>query len=58
MANSEHVEIVKQGTAVIARWREVHRGEALDLRGADLTELDLSGNHWQLLASMGNYGGC
>jgi uncharacterized protein YjbI with pentapeptide repeats len=49
MANPEHVEITKQGAAVIRKWREEHPNERLDLseaddlQGADLHEADLRG---------------
>lgn len=49
MANPEHVEILKQGAAVIRKWREEHPNERLDLseadglQGADLHEADLRG---------------
>ena len=40
--NTEHVKIVKQGAAAIARWRLEHPGERLDLGGTDLRDADLS----------------
>lgn len=42
MANAEHVEVVRQGAAVIAEWRLAHPEEGLDLRRADLNRTDLS----------------
>jgi hypothetical protein len=36
MANSEHVEIVKQGAEAIRRWREKNPDMVLDLREANL----------------------
>ena len=41
MANPEHVEIVKQATA-IGVWRASHPDEQLDLSGADLSGADIS----------------
>lgn len=36
MSNQEHVEIVKQGAAKIARWRMEHPDQRLDLSHASL----------------------
>jgi len=36
MANPEHVALVRKGAEAIAKWRQVHPDEHLDLRGADL----------------------
>lgn len=36
MANPKHVEVVMQGREAIARWRETHPRETLELTGADL----------------------
>ncbi|NOT00489.1 MAG: toll/interleukin-1 receptor domain-containing protein [Phycisphaerales bacterium] len=41
MANPEHVEIVKKGSEAIAKWREHHLSEHLDLREANLREANL-----------------
>ena len=41
IANPEHLEIVKQGTAAIARWRKEHPDVWLDLRSADLCGANL-----------------
>ncbi|MBI2322065.1 MAG: toll/interleukin-1 receptor domain-containing protein [Chloroflexi bacterium] len=41
MANPEHVAVVRQGAAAIARWHEQHPREGLDLREADLREASL-----------------
>jgi len=58
MANIEHVQVVKRGRDAVARWREEHQGQTLDLnasymsyarlpqvdlRGADLRDSDLMG---------------
>jgi pentapeptide repeat protein len=43
MANPEHVEVVKQGAEAIGQWREKNPGVTLDLRGADLRRIILSG---------------
>lgn len=43
MANREHVELVKQGAAAIARWRKQHPKKILDLKGADLSKANLRG---------------
>ena len=48
MANMEHVQIVKRGRDVVARWREEHPDEPLDLNSsymsyARLPQVDLSG---------------
>ena len=48
MANMEHVQIVKRGRDVVARWREEHPGEPLDLNAsymsyARLPQVDLTG---------------
>jgi uncharacterized protein YjbI with pentapeptide repeats len=42
MADPEHVEVVKSGTRAIARWRQEHPKETLDLSGADLSRANLS----------------
>lgn len=42
MANSEHVEVVRQGKEAIARWRGRHADERLDLSDANLSLADLS----------------
>ena len=42
MANEEHVKIVKQGAAAIAKWRRAHPKERLDLSDADLSGVHLS----------------
>lgn len=36
MANPEHLALVRKGAKAIAKWREAHPGERLDLSGADL----------------------
>ena len=58
MANMDQVQLVKQGRDAVARWREEHQGEVLDLnaaylsyarlhqvdlRGADIRDSDLMG---------------
>ena len=43
MANPEHVEVVREGSEAIARWRKLHPKERLNLIGADLFDADLSG---------------
>ena len=48
MANMEHVQIVKRGRDTVARWREEHPGEVLDLNASYLSyaripQVDLSG---------------
>ena len=58
MANMEHVQVVKRGRDAVARWREEHQGQTLDLnasymsyarlpqvnlRGSDLRNSDLMG---------------
>lgn len=43
MAHQEHVEVVKQGAAAIAEWRDSNAGVMLDLGGADLSWADLGG---------------
>jgi uncharacterized protein YjbI with pentapeptide repeats len=43
MANPEHVEVVKQGAEAIGQWREKNPGVTLDLREADLREVNLHG---------------
>ena len=42
MANLEHERIVKQGKEAIDAWRTAHRGQRLDLSGADLSRVSLS----------------
>ena len=42
MANLEHVQIARQGSPAIARWREQHPGETLDFSGASLSNQNLS----------------
>jgi hypothetical protein len=41
MANAEHVALVRKGAKAIAKWREAHPDERLDLSGADLSGADL-----------------
>jgi hypothetical protein len=41
MANSEHVDVVKEGEAAIRVWREQHPDERLDLVDANLHGADL-----------------
>ena len=36
MANTEHVAIVRKGTASVSEWRDTHSGTRMDLSGADL----------------------
>ena len=43
MANQEHVEVVKQGAAAIVQWRARNPDTRLDLHGANLRKVDLSG---------------
>ena len=43
MANSEHVEIVKQGAGAIAEWRNANQGVQLDLSRAKLMRANLEG---------------
>ncbi len=43
MANPEHVEIVKKGAKALAKWREAHPDEGLDLIRAELGNEDLTG---------------
>ena len=48
MANMEHVQIVKRGRDPVARWREEHPGENMDLNAsymsyARIPQVDLSG---------------
>ena len=48
MANMEHAQLVKRGRDVVARWREEHPNEALDLNAAYLSyarmpQVNLSG---------------
>ena len=42
MANSQHMALARQGTLMIARWREQHPGEQLDFSGASLTSHNLN----------------
>jgi uncharacterized protein YjbI with pentapeptide repeats len=42
MANPEHVELVGRGAEAIAQWRRRHRGERLDLSGANLAGVNVS----------------
>ena len=42
MANDEHVSVARQGAVAIRRWRKLNPGVQLDLRNADLSDLDLS----------------
>ena len=49
MANMEHVQIVRQGRDAVARWREEHPNEYLDLNAsymsyAKLNQVDISGS--------------
>jgi hypothetical protein len=41
VANPDHVELVRQGKEAVARWREQHPREKLDLSDADLTKVNL-----------------
>ena len=41
MANQEHVDVVLQGADAIMAWRQAHRGETLDLSGANLSGANL-----------------
>jgi hypothetical protein len=41
MANPEHVALVRKGAKAIAKWRQAHPDERLDLSGADLSGADL-----------------
>lgn len=41
MAKPEHLEILEQGVAIWNRWRKERPQLRPDLRGADLSELDL-----------------
>ncbi|HLF03658.1 MAG TPA: toll/interleukin-1 receptor domain-containing protein [Dehalococcoidia bacterium] len=41
MANMEQVQIVKQGRDAVARWREQHANESMDLNGAYLSHARL-----------------
>ncbi|MCX6601629.1 MAG: toll/interleukin-1 receptor domain-containing protein [bacterium] len=43
MANPEHVKIVKQGKDAISNWNSRHPNLALNLKGADLSHLELGG---------------
>jgi uncharacterized protein YjbI with pentapeptide repeats len=43
MANSDHVQIVMQGTRALHEWREQNQGVKLDLEAADLRGATLSG---------------
>lgn len=48
MANTEHVQLVKRGRDAVARWRQEHLGERLDLNAsymsyARIPQVDLSG---------------
>ena len=43
MAIQEHVEVVKQGAAAIVQWRARNPDTRLDLHGANLRKVDLSG---------------
>ncbi len=48
MANMDQVQIVKQGRDAVARWREEHANEGMDLNGAYLSharfpQVDLRG---------------
>jgi hypothetical protein len=43
MANSEHLQILKQGVEAWNAWRDQNRTIMPDLRGADLSEADLGG---------------
>ena len=43
MANSEHVEILKQGAKIWNEWRQENSAIIPDLRNADLSGVDLSG---------------
>lgn len=69
MANMEHVQLVKRGRDPVARWREEHQGETLDLnaaylsyaripqvdlRGADIRDSDLMG----AMLAKANLSGC
>ena len=55
MANSEHLEILRQGVVVWNEWREKNRAIQPDLRRANLREADLSGvNLIKANLSLGN----
>ena len=43
MANPEHVSVVKSGKAEIDAWRTINNRIWMDLKGADLRDIDLSG---------------
>ena len=43
MANPEHVEVVRQGTAAIDEWQARDPKASLDLSGADFSRVNLSG---------------
>jgi hypothetical protein len=43
MANPEHVALVRKGPEAIAKWRQAHLDERLDLASADLSNADLRG---------------
>ena len=69
MANMEHVQLVKRGRDVVARWREEHPGQTLDLNAAymsyaRLPQVDLSGSDLRHCDLMGaglqraNLSGC
>ena len=69
MANMEQVQIVRQGRDAVARWREEHPGEVLDLNAcymshARIPQADLSGSDMRNADLMGamlrraNLSGC
>ena len=43
MANSEHVEVLRAGTAGVRSWRSEHADEPLDGSGAELSGVNLAG---------------
>lgn len=42
MANPEHLELVRAGSAALNAWRAAHPGVQLDLSGADLRRIELT----------------
>ncbi len=42
MSKPEHVQLARQGTLAISRWREQHPGEQLDFSGANLSNYNLN----------------
>ena len=45
MANSEHVNIARQGATAINTWKKQNPGAHLDLSGANLQEINLCGSN-------------